>query len=157
MEYLIHFSSVFTYNLLKTICCHGGSTENYAKYLDIYHYRPQTKFAKVLFLQVSVCPWGACVVAGGGVHGKEGYAWWRGHAWQRGVCGKGGMHGKMGRCVAKRGMHSEGGHVWQRGACMGYDEIQSMSGRYESYWNAFLLFIISYETDSYANIPDVHC
>ena len=43
------------------------------------HYRPQTKFAKVMFLQVSVCPqgegraWkGACVVVGG-------------HAWLRGL------------------------------------------------------------------------
>ena len=25
-----------------------------------------------------------------------------------------------------------------RGACMGYDKIQAMSGRYASYWNAFL-------------------
>ena len=25
-----------------------------------------------------------------------------------------------------------------RGACIGYDEIRSMSGRYASYWNAFL-------------------
>ena len=24
------------------------------------------------------------------------------------------------------------------GACVGYDEIRSMSGRYASYWNAFL-------------------
>ena len=29
------------------------------------------------------------------------------------------------------------------GACIGYDEIRSMSGRYASYWNAFL-FIIKY-------------
>ena len=28
-----------------------------------------------------------------------------------------------------------------RGECIGYDEIQSMSGRYASYWNAFLLEI----------------
>ena len=27
------------------------------------------------------------------------------------------------------------------GACVGYDEIQSMSGRYASYWNAFLLIL----------------
>ena len=40
------------------------------------HYRPQTKFAKVMFLQVSVCP------QGGG-----------------GVCGRGSMHGR-GACVA---------------------------------------------------------
>ena len=36
------------------------------------------------------------------------------------------------------------GHVWLRGggACVGYDEIRSMSGRYASYWNAFLLYLI---------------
>ena len=43
-------------------------------------YRPQTKFAKVMFLQVSVCPHrgGACVVLFGG-----GHAWFYsgGHAW----------------------------------------------------------------------------
>ena len=44
-----------------------------------------------------------------------------------------------------------GGHAWQggmhgRGACMGwcvrsrYYEIRSMSGRYASYWNAFLFY-----------------
>ena len=51
---------------------------------SFHFYRPQTKFAKVMFLQVSVCPqgrcaWllggGACVVApGGGVHGCSGGA-----------------------------------------------------------------------------------
>ena len=35
-----------------------------------YIYRLQTKFAKVMFLQVSVCPQGeACMVAGGGREG----------------------------------------------------------------------------------------
>ena len=60
----------------------------------------------------------------------------------------GGVHGR-GACMAG-GMH--GGGVWQgwcvwhgRGACMAcmppsrYYEIQLMSGRYASYWNAFLL------------------
>ena len=28
-----------------------------------------------------------------------------------------------------------------QGACIGYDEIRSMSGRYASYWNAFLFGI----------------
>ena len=70
--------------------------------------------------------WGACVAGAcmvGGVHG-------RGHVWQ-------------GACVA-------GGHEWQ-GACMAgggmrgrYYEIRSMSGRYASYWNAFLLTLLSY-------------
>ena len=57
------------------------------------YYRPQTKFAKVMFLQVSVCPrggghaWqGTCVMWG--VHG-------RGHAWQGGgVRGRRGVHGE---------------------------------------------------------------
>ena len=43
----------------------------------IRYYRPQTKFAKVMFSEVSVYPWG-------GMRGK-GHAWWgRGHAWQWG-------------------------------------------------------------------------
>ena len=71
----------------------------------------------------------------------------RGHVWQGGwvgVHGRGGMHG--------------GGHAWW-GACMAggggaqgggmrgrYYEIRSMSGRYASYWNAFLLskFIVQF-------------
>ena len=67
----------------------------------------------------------------------------------------GGMHGR-GACMAG-GMHG-GGHVWQGGMhgrggmCAthtpltryyGYG-IRSMSGRYASYWNAFLFVIILY-------------
>ena len=62
-------------------------------------YRPQTKFAKVMFLQVSVCPrggacmvaGGACVVAAGGCVVAGVHVWLlgdmrgcQGHAWQRG-------------------------------------------------------------------------
>ena len=47
--------------------------------------------------------------------------------------GRGGVHGK-GAYVAG-GMH--GTHVPPPGR---YYEIRSMSGRYASYWNAFLLF-----------------
>ena len=43
----------------------------------------------------------------------------------RGVCVVGGVH--------------SGGHVWQGGMRGRYYEIRSMSGRYTSYWNAFLL------------------
>ena len=46
-------------------------------------YHPQTKFAKVMFLQVSVCPRG-------------------GHAWLL----------RGGACMVKGGMHGEGGRVW---------------------------------------------
>ena len=78
---------------------------------------------------------GACVVArGGSVHGCSG-----GHAWL--LWGGGGVHGCSG-----------GGHAWLLGgrgwACVVFwggvrgffDEIRSMSGRYASYWNAFLSF-----------------
>ena len=39
-----------------------------------------------------------------------------------------------GMCGCWGGMHGCGGC----GGCIGYDEIRSMSGRYASYWNAFL-------------------
>ena len=96
---------------------------------------------------------GACVAGGACMAG--------GHAWQGGMCG-----GKGGLGVHGRGACVVGGHVWQGGvhggacvawgmcggvACMArgmhgrggmhgrYYEIRSMSGRYASYWNAFLL------------------
>ena len=57
----------------------------------------------------------------GGVHGG-------GHAWQ----------GVAGVCMAGEGcMHGGGG-----GVCGRYYEIRSMSGRYASYWNAFLLKVL---------------
>ena len=62
-----------------------------------------------------------------------GHAWLLGgHAWllwggMRGFFW-GGMHGFFwGACM-----------VFSGGVCVGYDEIRSMSGRYASYWNAFL-------------------
>ena len=58
-------------------------------------YHLQTKFAKVMFLQVSVCPKGVCMA--GGMYGR-GVCMVRGvcgggHAWQ-GVCVRWGMHGR---------------------------------------------------------------
>ena len=69
---------------------------------------------------------GVCVVAGG-------------HVWLPGACVVvgGSMHGCWG------GMRGCGeGCVVAGGVCIGYDEIRSMSGRYASYWNAFLLVIL---------------
>ena len=92
-----------------------------------FYYRPQTTFAKVMFLHVCVCPQRE------GMHGR-GACIEGGCAWQGGVPG-------FGACMA-------GGHVWQGGACMArgrhpcpsrYYGIRSMSRRYASYWNAFLL------------------
>ena len=70
----------------------------------------------------------------------------------------GGMHGFIqGACMVLFGGHAwfySGGHAWfylggMRGfiqggvrgffSFFGYNEIRSMSGRYASYWNAFLL------------------
>ena len=66
------------------------------------------------------CSWGACMVALGG--GMSGCSW--------GVCGCSGGHAWL-----------LGGHAWLLGGGRHgfFDEIRSMSGRYASYWNAFLL------------------
>ena len=68
-------------------------------FMNFCYYRPQTKFAKVMFLQVSVCPQsggGACVAGG--------------HAWQW-ACVAGGAC-MVGGCAWQGGMHG-GGHAWQ--------------------------------------------
>ena len=77
------------------------------------------------WLQGGKCAWllpgGVCVVFAGG------RAWF----FLGGAC-----------VVFARGVH---GFSWgvrgfsQGGACVGYNEIRSMSGRYASYWKAFLL------------------
>ena len=70
--------------------------------------------------------WGHAWLLGGGcMVVLVGHAWllWGEHAWLlRGVC-----------------MVARGGVVAPGGVCVGYDEIRSMSGRYASYWNAFLI------------------
>ena len=99
------------------------------------------------------------MVALGGMHGCSG-----GVVALGGVHGcLGGMRGCLGVCGCSGGvcMVAPGGHAWFfpggvhgffwghawffpggmsgffRGACVGYDEIQLMSGQYASYWNAF--------------------
>ena len=97
-----------------------------------------------------VVAWGVCVVVGvcvvaGGMHG------YRGCMVAGGMCMVVGGCGCWGVCVVARGhawLQGEG-HAWLpggvrgcRGAYVGYDKIWSMSGRYASYWNAFLFNII---------------
>ena len=128
-------------------------------------YRPQTKFAKVMFSQVSVCPSGGgvhgrgtCVVVGG-VHGR-GHAWLGGRAWQGGMCGGRGEHAWQGgmcvcggacmagwACMARGACVVEEGSMHGRGVCvcvcggggMCGRRDSHCSGQYASYWNAFLL------------------
>ena len=98
-------------------------------------------FAKVMFLQVSVCPQG-------GMHGRGrvagGHVWPGGHAcwgvWQGGMCGDG------------------GGCAWQGGMPPGrYYWIRSMRGRYASYWNAFLcVFAFGYYATNTAYVTKLN-
>ena len=72
---------------------------------------------------------GVCVVLFGG--GMRGFIW-GGHTWfySGGACMvfiRGGMHGFY-----------LGGGMRGFSSFFGYNEIRSMSGRYASYWNAFL-------------------
>ena len=82
------------------------------------------------------CVWllGVCMVAGRCAWLLGGERGCRGHAWLLGGCVwlQEGMHGCGGACVVAGG------------GCIGYDEIQSMSRRYASYWNAFLFILFSF-------------
>ena len=117
------------------------------------------KFAKVMFLQVSVCPQRGHAWQGGmhgmrGMHGRGcawcGGVWWGGmhggghggggvHGRGRGMHGGGGGTCMVGVCMVG-GMHGRGvcawwGHAWQGGMSgryYGYG-IRSMSRRYASY------------------------
>ena len=85
--------------------------------IHLFYYRPQTKFAKVMFLQVCVCPRGgrACFLGGGhacfpGVCGCRGGMCGWGCAWLWGACMvAGGVSGCRGACMVV------GGHAWLQG------------------------------------------
>ena len=87
------------------MCCKFGSP------FTLYFYRPQTKFAKVMFLHLSVSH---SVHSWGGVGGVCTSACWDAHPF------------------GTRGRHAPGSSArW---------EIRATSLRYASYWNAYLLF-----------------
>ena len=102
-----------------------------------FNYHPQTKFAKVMFLHLSVSHsvhgGGACVVGG--------------HAWQEGVwgvaCMAGGVRG--GGCARHACPHP---NTTRYG--------RSMRGRYASYWNAFLLKSLFF-TQNFRNVNHTVC
>ena len=88
----------------------------------LYHYRPQTKFANVMFLHLSVSHsvqgGGACVAGG--------------HAWQGACVAEGDMHGRghVWNGCTWAGVCMAGGCAWQ-GVCMppGHYEIRSVNAR----------------------------
>ena len=91
------------------------------------------------------CSGGACVVAWEGVRGCSGGG-------MRGCSGGACMVAPGGACmVALEGVRGfPGGHAWFFGGGVRgfFDEIRSMSGRYASYWNAFLFIYNSiYDLD----------
>ena len=117
---------------------------------------------------VCVVAWGGHAWLPGGVHGCGGHVWLLGgmHGCQgacmvaggqpcvvgRGwaaVCGFWGACMVAGRaCVVAGGACMVAGGWWGvhgsgGGPCIGYDEIRSMSGRYASYWNAFLFILFT--------------
>ena len=104
-------------------------------------YRPQTKFAKVMWCFYTCLSvnrrghaWqGACMVGGG--YGRGGHVWQgcecgRGHVWQGACMAEEGMHGGEGVCMVAGvcvwqgacvagGMHGRGGHAWWGGGVHG--------------------------------------
>ena len=91
------------------------------------NYRPQTKFAKVMFLHLSVSHsvhrvgGGMCGCGGAWVIvGRHAWLWGGMHGCQGGMCG-------WGACVVG-GVHGCGGHVWLWGACMVVGGMHSCGG-----------------------------
>ena len=63
------------------------------------------------------------------------------------ILSTGGGGGAWGLACMVGGMHGRGAWV-VGGMCGRYYEIWSMSGRYASYWNAFLLVMWAFESRS---------
>ena len=106
--------------------CH--SVVNYRKpHLHVtsaFAFLPSATKLRRLFLQVSVCTQGGCLVPGG-------CAWSRGGAWSRGVPGPGGVG--IPACTEPP--------PGRDGYCC---------GRYASYWNAFLFMATSGSVDAWS-------
>ena len=89
---------------------------------DLYDYRPETMFAKIMFSQVFVCPQGRVFVQGVSVQGVS----VKGVSVQEGLCPG----------VSVRGSLSGG--LCPGGSPSGRTPVMVTSGRYASYWNAFV-------------------
>ena len=61
-EYKYHPSNnPYSWSPSRQIFNYGVEVRPWRSFTKVHYYRPQTKFAKVLFSQVSVCPGGTCV------------------------------------------------------------------------------------------------
>ena len=104
---------------------------------DLYDYRPQTKFAKVLFSQVFICPQGRVFVQGGLCPG--------------GLCPRVSVQGGLcSGCLCPGGLCLWG--LFPGGSPSGRTPVMVKSGRYAYYWNAFVfkvptLHVITIEFD----------
>ena len=119
-------------------------------------YRPQRSWGKVIFSEAcvknsvhrGVCMVGAMHGGGhkcwGGVCGG-GHAWQEGCVWQGGHVWRGAMWGPYVVGCAWWGHAWHGGDMRGKGGMHG---IWSVSGRYASNWNAFLLLLISTQARS---------
>ena len=92
------YANLLTCDILKfdLLELNGATNDGNEISIFIFNYRPQTKFAKVMFLQVCVCPQG-------GVNAS-----------------RGGMHASWGACMLPRGVRGcRGRHVWLQGGMRG--------------------------------------
>ena len=126
-----------------------GKIFNDTEIILILFYRPQRSWGKVIYSEVCVKNSvhrgdmhgrGVCMVGGACMVGEACMV--GGHAWLGGMCGRG--HVWLGGAWLEGhawlgGMHGWGS-VWQGACVVGgvVRSIRSMSGRYASYWNAFL-------------------
>ena len=122
--------------------------ERFIIFLTNFYYRPQTKFAKVMFSQVSVYPQGGLGLCPGGFH-PAGDLHHRGSLSGRSLSG--GVSVQGGLCPGGGGLClGRGVSVWGGGLCLGrgvsvwgvsiMETPRSVtSGWNTTYWNAFLL------------------
>ena len=109
-------------------------------YINVYFYRPQTNFAKVMFLHLSVILFmgGVCLSACWDTHPQSRHPTGADTPWSR--------HPPEQTPPPRADTHHPPRSKHPPGAdtsppCSACWEIRATSGRYASYWNAFLSFI----------------
>ena len=98
-------------------------------FLDFFITARKRSCEKVLCLHLSVILWGLC---------REGRSLSRDASVQGSLC-PGGSMSKWGLCPGGGGVFVQEGGLCPRGLCPGRPPSTVKSGRFASYWNAFLL------------------